>query len=75
MNAADNNGVTVLHSAAESKNLEMVTLLVSNGANVKAKTKYNLTVLHSASEFGNLETVEFLVKNGVDTEAIDNYVP
>jgi len=62
-----------LHLAVENGNKEVVELLLSKGACVKAVTKYNLTPLHLAAENGNKEVVELLLNNGADVNTVTNH--
>lgn len=63
VNALDDNGETALHFAANRGNLEMVQLLLKNGADPKIKTKtYNVTALDRAKNNKHKEIVEVLKK-------------
>src|SRR5258706_15839778 len=53
VNAAETDGSTALHWAAQRDNLEIVNLLIAAGANVKAATRYNITPLSLACTNGN----------------------
>ena len=55
---------TVLHMAAVSGDVDMVDLLLSNGANVLAVDKQGLTPLHLAAQYNRLSVVASLLKNG-----------
>ena len=74
--AKRNDGDTPLHRAG---NLEVVKLLVAQGADVNAKNKDERTPLHEMlwRERGNasntLEIVKFLVSNGADVNAQERY--
>ncbi|XP_028412452.1 serine/threonine-protein kinase/endoribonuclease IRE1-like [Dendronephthya gigantea] len=71
VNAKDNDGETVLHSAVFEGTLDMVKYLVGNGADVNGKKNSGWTVLHRAVVKGSLEMVEYLVENGADVNAND----
>ena len=43
VNAAEADGSTALHWAAQRDNLEIADLLIAAGANAKAATRYNIT--------------------------------
>lgn len=57
---------TLLMEAARKGNLDIVSLLLENGANPNAETSFHRTALILAAEKGNLKMVELLVKNGAD---------
>jgi ankyrin repeat protein len=58
--------------AAESGNVEMVKLLVSQGANVNGRDKEGRTALYCASLNGHPEVVRILLKNGADPNISDD---
>ncbi|KAI6171397.1 Alpha-latrotoxin-Lt1a-like protein [Aphelenchoides bicaudatus] len=60
-----------LHGASSNNHLEIVKLLLSNGADVNAKNNNNQTALHRAAFWGHLEVVKFLVEKGADINAKD----
>ena len=51
--------------------VEIVRLLVEQGADVTAKDKSSSTPLHLASSFGSPEIVRLLIERGVDITAED----
>ena len=51
--------------------VEVVRLLVEQGADVTAKDKNSSTPLHLASSFGSPEIVRLLIERGVDITAED----
>ena len=62
-----------LHFAVMMRKTAMVSLLVSRGANVKAKTIEGDTPLHMAVARGKeMKIADLLIKNGADTEARNN---
>jgi hypothetical protein len=75
VNEQNNDGATVLHSAAEGGNEAVVRLLVDSGADVKAKDNVGKTVLHWATSSWrmNKAVVRLLVNSGADVKAKDNY--
>src|ERR1051326_5928086 len=67
---------TILMSAAlvypgqtEDRKLEIVKLLVSKGANVKAHDRNLMTPLHNAASQGSAKIVAFLISHGADINA------
>jgi ankyrin repeat protein len=73
VNAVDTDGKTLLHKAAELGKISVVKYLVSNGADIHARTKdgEDDTPLHLAVKIGNIDVVQFLVSNGADVLARD----
>ena len=70
MNAAEADGTTALHWAADGDNPGLVELLVRAGANVKAANRYGVTPLWLACMNGNAATVELLLKAGADPNTV-----
>ncbi len=66
VNAAETDGSTALHWAAQRNNLEIADLLIAAGANAKASTRYNISPLFLACTNGNAALIEHLLKAGVD---------
>jgi ankyrin repeat protein len=58
--ARDENGRTVLHSAAYNRHKEIVEILLANGAKIDAANIYGGTALHCAMVYGHKEIVEIL---------------
>ena len=52
--------------------MEMIRLLVDNGADVNAKDKQGRTPLHSAAYGGNKDVLELLIAHNADVDAKDN---
>ncbi|KAK6543335.1 hypothetical protein TWF694_000087 [Orbilia ellipsospora] len=67
-NAANDDGITCLHSCWVTGAVTLATLLVQHGADVNIKRKDQFTALHYASFEGRTELAEFLVKNGANLE-------
>ena len=66
VNAADVDGSTALHWAAQRDNVELVDLLLAAGANPKAASRYKITPLYLACTNGNAAIIERLLKAGAD---------
>ena len=62
INAKDRSGFTPLHHAALWNKLDIVKLLIANGADVNAKDNTGYTPLHWAAMHGHLDIVKFLVE-------------
>ena len=81
INAKNSEGWTALHIACiNSKafsSIEMVDLLLKNGADPNTKNNHGNTPLHFASAYSNdtssLATVDLLLRSGADPNAKDNY--
>jgi uncharacterized protein len=58
-NQMDEDGYSALHAAAENDHLEIVKLLVSQGADVHYKAQY--TALELAEMAGNKQVVAYLI--------------
>ncbi|OTG84620.1 hypothetical protein B9T33_02230 [Acinetobacter sp. ANC 5054] len=58
VNSADDEGYSALHAAAENGYLDVVKLLVANGADVQHKTQY--TALELAEMAGHDDVVAYL---------------
>ena len=70
VNAAQGDGMTALHWAAEHSDSVMANLLLRAHANVKAVTRIgNYTALHIASKSGSGAVVRALLKAGSDPNA------
>ncbi len=65
--AIDNDHFSVMHYAAGADpqdSLAVPALLVGNGADINAITRWGRTPLHIAAERGNVRLVEFLIEHG-----------
>jgi ankyrin repeat protein len=76
INGTDKSGMTPLHYAAQSKNLQLVRFLIQHGADVNAKADENVTPLYLSLDmaFGQPEISLELIKSGADVSVADNKV-
>ena len=69
VNAAEADGFTALHWAAQRDDVQLVELLLAAGANAKAANRYKVTPLYLAAMNGNAVMMERLLKAGADPDA------
>ena len=69
VNAAEGDGATALHWAAQLDDPTMVDLLLESGAAADAANRFNVTPLELASLNGNRAIVERLLAAGADVNA------
>ncbi|GCB86643.1 hypothetical protein scyTo_0027319 [Scyliorhinus torazame] len=67
------DGATALWCAAGAGHLDVVRLLVGNGANVNHTTATNSTPLRAACFDGRLDIVRYLVENRADIRIANKY--
>ena len=74
LDRVSNFGGTALYEATSTswENAEMIWLLISRGANIKAATKKGETPLMNAARWGNLEHVKLLIEAGADRDRKSN---
>ncbi len=60
---------TPLHAAVAGRKIELIRLLLLNGADANAKQEGGWTALHAASQNGDREMVELLLAHGADLNA------
>ena len=69
-NAAEGDGLTALHIAAEQGDSQIARLLIGARANVEAKTRLGeYTPLHLAAEGAHVSVVRVLLEAGADVRA------
>jgi ankyrin repeat protein len=74
VNAAQGDGSTALHWAAQKDDVEMAKVLLGAGASVKATTRIGAaTPLFMACRNGNAAMVETLIQAGADANSIDEH--
>ena len=71
VNAAQGDGMTALHWAAERGNVKVAEMLLTAGADVRAVTRLGgYTPLHRASQNGHGAVARLLLQAGSDPEAV-----
>ena len=71
-------GITLLHSASSSGNMELVSLLIREGADVNAQDEDGESPLHGAmARSDNYDVARMLIENGADlsSKAVDGKTP
>lgn len=72
VNAEDSSGYTALHYAVRNAQLQLCEMLLQQGANVNARTRYGqATALHRAAMHGRIDIVELLLRYGADPNLVD----
>ncbi|XP_043479806.1 putative ankyrin repeat protein RF_0381 [Leptopilina heterotoma] len=66
LNATNIYGETPLHLATEGNHIQLVKILLENGANVNEQTRRGSTPLHLALIKKHIELTEILLQNGAD---------
>jgi len=70
--AADPDGSTALHWAAQRNNDEIVAALMAAGAKVDVKTRFNVTPLSLAAQNGNAKMIARMLDAGADANGTSN---
>ncbi len=74
VNAAQGDGSTALHWAAQKDDVELAKTLLAAGASVKARTRLNsATPLFMAAHNGNAAMIDLLLKSGADPNDVDDH--
>ena len=60
----DNDGSSLIHSAAEGRSTSIINKLLSLGLDIKLKDVYGVTPLTRAIEKTNFDAVKFLISKG-----------
>ena len=72
--AANTDGMTALHFAAQNGNTAVARFLIEHGADIKAQDSvFSRSVIHFAAENGNLDTIKYLTEMGADLLDRDDY--
>ncbi|XP_034836077.1 ankyrin repeat domain-containing protein 49 [Maniola hyperantus] len=72
VHARDTDGYTPLHRAAYSNHINIISYLLSVGANIGAKTELGWTPLHSACNWNNYASAARLLAAGADPTAFSD---
>jgi uncharacterized protein len=70
VNAQEPDGMTALHWAVRSDEIDIAQSLITAGADVKAANRYGITALSLAVTNGNSAMVDMLLKAGADARAV-----
>jgi uncharacterized protein len=70
VNAAEPDGTTALHWAAQADSLDIARLLLANGARVNAANRYGVTPLSLAAVNGSATMIETLVAAGANPNLV-----
>ena len=70
MNAVDDDEKTALHYVAENGRVDLMNVLIQNGADVSAVTENKWTALHRAARYGHVDVTKVLLRNGADVNAV-----
>lgn len=73
VNSKNGKGYTSLQCAVLTKNLEICTFLVSNGADINGQNRDGRTALHFAAGSGDLDICIFLISKGADLSLGNEY--
>jgi hypothetical protein len=67
----------MIHIASESKNTDILSMLIALKANINIKNKLNETPIHFAVRNNNIDTIDILLSQGADLNSanIDGEIP
>ncbi|MGR3302530.1 MAG: ankyrin repeat domain-containing protein [Candidatus Scalindua sp.] len=63
---------TALHEAIKRNSLDIVKILIENGANIETKNINKYTPLQMAAKQGKTDIVEILIEKGADLDAVEH---
>lgn len=73
VNAKDLAEDTSLHHAARKGNIQLVKLLIENGASINEQNNKGKTSLHLACENGDSDLIRFFITSGADIQVRDDH--
>ena len=73
VNAAINDGFTVLHCAVQNGHVDVAALLLDNDADIEARSKEGVTPLNTAAFSSQFSCVALLLDHGAKIDAVNNY--
>lgn len=66
VNASNSQNMAVIHISAINGNMDIFKLLLTHGANLNKRARFDYTALMFAVEYRHFELVEFILKKGAD---------
>ncbi|WAR19627.1 ANR52-like protein, partial [Mya arenaria] len=73
INQTNHSGLTPLHYAVLTKNLDSIKMLITFGADVNAQDMYGFTPLHTAAAMGYIHVTSMLILFGADVFSLTHY--
>jgi ankyrin repeat protein len=67
------NGMTPLHILCISGGIDIIEILINNGANINKQDVHGMTPLHYAAMYLDNNHIEHLLKRGADINLTDNF--